>query len=575
MNKLRSAFLLFLIALFSPAADGQVFGPGFVNDGTDGVFLSSAPPAAPGLSQPVPTERLINWNWYVGVENKPASTTVYTNIPVISAFEINRVVTNCYNSGTNRYIVFSNQTYNLSEPIYMMSGVRLRGQGTNTYLREPTTGGTHALIHMGQKQGAPRVNLDISSGASKGSTNITLVSTLAGDLAVGQPFVVTATNDWNYVHPFGYEPGTPTPWAGDAPDTPATARNQGETVRLTSISGNDITFWPPLASHYSTTPARITYVPSWQYQPIEYVGVENMAIGVPTNAPGLLFESSNNSWVSNVTFRIFGNEQAAVFGFNMNYRVTVQRCTFSGFSALPAALDIRNDCSGWLVENNWFKDIYQAVIFTSRGNNHVVAGNYSHNLGAGTAEYITHGSHKSFIYWAHNRGIGMWSDDVHGSASHGVWFRDWLLGVSGATEYGSMHFDQFNYSNSIVATVLGYSALAGFIYEKSPPTAPSTRSLIWWDYVGAGVFATQDNGGMHAKDSAVVHNLVTYESGSATIRTDPTRTTTMTNCYYYGAPKPAWWPASLAYPAIGPDVSGYTNQIPSQYRFFNADVDAP
>lgn len=513
------------------------------------------------LDDPIPSARLINWTNYVGVEAKP-TRTVWTNLPLVSAATINIALTN---APTNSIIVLSNVEYVLSESIVIPDGKTLRGQGTNTVLREPTSGGAFSLVKMGQVQEVSRVNLDIYSGAWKASTNLSVVSALA-DLAVGHPFVVTATNDWNYVYPFGYEFDTNTTWAGDAPDTPVGQRQRGETVRLVSINnGTNLTFWPPLTQDYTNTPARISYVTG--YLPVQYNGLENLAINGPTNAKAIYINGGFDGWISNVTFRIFADSQSAIAGDNFVYRYHVQHCTFNGFHAQASAINIRNDASGWLVENNIFTDIWQAIITASRGNNHAFIGNYSRNLSAGTGEYITHGAHKANLYWAHNVGIAHWADVTHGPSSHQTLFRNQFLGedLGTAERYGSVHFCQFNFTNNVVGNVLGYPGMTGFSYEKSAPALPSDNALIWWNYNGAE--RTNDGGGRFAKTSAVVHDNVSYESGSAVTRTDSTRSTTLTNCYYYGTARPSWWGTNLAWPAIGPDVSGYTNMIPAQWRF--------
>ena len=179
---------------------------------------------------------------------------------------------------------------------------------------------------------------------------------------------------------------------------------------------------------------------------------------------------------------------------------------------------------------------------------------------------MTHGPHKQFLYWAHNRGIGFRADLTHGPSSHQTVFRNHFLGTYGAFNYGPVWFDQWNLSNNLVANVLGYGGMTGYARTVKAPTTWNSPSngIVHFNYNG---FDTTDAGGRYADTTTVDHGNVTYESGSPSITWASGRTHTLTNCYFYGASRPSWWGTNLTWLAYGPDVSGYTNMIPAQWRY--------
>jgi hypothetical protein len=517
--------------------------------------------ASSEMLPPVSDDRLLDWALYV--ETNRTSGSVYTNLPVVSAFEINRAITNAYAAGTNNIVTLSNQTYELEASIQLLHGVRLRGQGTNTCLREPSTGGAFSLIKPGGGEGYSRFHINIHSGSWKGSTNIALASALS-DMMIGSWAVVTATNDLRFQFPYGLEAGVASSneWTGaDQPETPAGHRHRGDVVKLVSISnGTNLVIWPPLTFDYTNTPARWTYVPDHYVQHHRSVGIENMSINVPTNANGIYFEGVHVAWVSNVTFRVFGDLQAAIKVYYTR-GLTIQHCGFTGHSSRPSAIDVRTDAAGVLVENNWFSNIEQVHNMSGRGNANLFLGNYVDSVAAGTAELTLHGAHRQFTYYAHNAGLGFWADLIHASASHTTLFRNYLRANDAR---GSVHFDQWNLTNAMVGNILGRSGLGGFIREKESPTSTATLSLISWNYNGDS--NTDDAGGRYAKTTTIDHGNVSFESGSPATNWVSGRSQSLTNCYYYRS-RPYYWGTNLTWPPFGPDVSGLTNLIPAQVRY--------
>ena len=322
---MRYSLLILILACASGiAGTPATFGPPIQAGSSLGALRTTVGPAdGGGGGEATAADGLIDWSLYVGVQGKPTRTTIYTNLPAGSAAPINTAIQHC---PANQIVTLSNQTYSLSEVIVMKSGVTLRGQGTNTCL-VPDQG----VVAI---KAAPTVSytaVNIHSGSWKGSTNISVVSAIS-DISEDSLMLITATNDSNFMYPFGLETGTPTVWAGDDPDTPVGNRLRADITRLYSIAnGTNLVLKHPLTFDYTNTPARIGYQANWQTHPYSLFGIENLAINGASNQVCIQFDGVYNAWVSNVHFRIFADKQSAVNGFYNASFVTVQHCAFAGY----------------------------------------------------------------------------------------------------------------------------------------------------------------------------------------------------------------------------------------------------
>lgn len=519
---------------------------------------------------PLPSTNITDWANYSGYNDRP-TISVYTNLPVVNVVALNNAISNCWKLGSNGIVYLTNGTYVLDDTLKMRPGVNLWGSaGTNSILIL-----TNAIWLGNDGTSGNWTTNGIHSGAWKGSSNISLVATPS--ITVGMPIVITATNDWSFVHPFGYELGSALGWDGDDPDPESNnAYVRGQVSRITAISNStNITIWPPLTADFTNTPARICYRADTfgdVLPQVGYASIANMAIVQPTTSEAMYLRGSYNNFISNVTFRIpdQGLENYSAVQMQYAVNITVEHCYFDGTagSGRASAVNVRENSSGIRVQNNIGVECYQFIVTISRGANNAFAYNYSHNPTNYTtsqiAEYISHGAHKYLQLWEGNFGGLLRFDNTHGSSSSQTALRNYMLGQMPWTTYGFSSFanDSWNYHSQWVGNVGGYSGMTGYSYEQESPTT-FDKAIFSWGYHG---FATTPTTGTLSKATAIIHGNVTFESGSAVTNWASGYSRTLTNSLLF-ASRPSWYGTNLNWPPYGPDVTNFTNMIPAQIRF--------
>ena len=202
-----------------------------------------------------------------------------------------------------------------------------------------------------------------------------------------------------------------------------------------------------------------------------------------------------------------------------------------------------------------------------------------------------HGPHDMMNLWESNVSEMFGSDGYFGGSSHGTVLRNYFTGVnpnSGNTD-NPVRFNRLSYYYNMVGNILGSSQMSPAKYAETQDNCGGTCSGIYrlgWPNIGnAGLTDVTGNavpGGMTYPDAKVsttmlrwgnydyfnkVTRFVTAEIPSGvTVPTDQI----IPKSYYY-AGRPAWFPAAVAWPPIGPDVtggnadtSGHVNKIPAQ-----------
>lgn len=524
-----------------------------------GIRLSTATIASSGLLDPIPSTNLVDWYTYTGLENNtyPTRTTIYTNLDTngISSTNINAALVA---APTNTIVLLTNKTFwqtgATEVGIQMISGKTLRGAGP---------GQTFLVISnnflMGSEEGRNRKYNNIFSGAIAGSSNITVVSNLT-DVIIGQPILITYTNDWNYIQPNGFEGGFAllnsssddgnNAYMGDGANLGM--RSSGELTKLVSISNNtNLVIWPPLVDPYTNTPARIEYIltglPSGG-SVVQHAGLENLTI--KSTLRQLRLYGVQGCWLSNVVVEIYGGDTPST-ALYWSHRTLIEHCAFIGFNSRASAIVPLQHRSGTRIQNCIFSNVYQGIIHEGRSANDAFVYNYvgstTNSTTAQISESGSHGAHVKNALWEGYIGFSIDFDSIHGSGSKQIVFKSYLLGeVPGYTTsgYGCLKIDSFNPWTSVVGCILGHAAMSGWNYEEIAPGNTSSNSIFNFDYSGND---SSVNTGRISKATSILHANVIYTNGSPITVNDVTRTNALTNSYIF-ASRPSFWGTNIPWP---------------------------
>jgi hypothetical protein len=527
--------------------------------------ISGGPAAAGADSFIVPQTNLFNWSAHSGAENAVERTpgALVDNTVNLATLQ------STYNAmATNRDLLLTNGHFgNLSGTITLKSFKGIRGLGNTTIISN--------TLFAFQGYASQQVTNAITSGATFGSTNITVQSNHSTLYEVGSRVWVTQANATNFTEPLGYESGTQTgPFNGD---TVNGALSLGQMVKLLSIDGTSLTFTPPLRHNY-TNGARLAYhnysKPSEQLDGNLAIGISlsNFRYVVGDTGDNLItLNGVHDAWITNVLFEWKTNH--TIIG-QWASRITISGCTFvgtnaNGFTRKGPYAYINTD--GWRVEDNAFNNVEQAFITAGRGGGHVFAYNYTHVFSNGTAGLLAdvwgHGAHQSHVLIEGNRVHRVEPDFIHGSHSHWTIFRNHLRGSRWDIDMGEnanssmLGIGAGNYHMAVVGNVFGTNSpmRSGWVYMRNEDNG---------DPVNLGIFRVNYGGfGSSPLGNAVEQHMIragnwNYVSNAV----DGVWTGTQSNSLLY-ASKPAYFGA-LEWPPFGPSATGYhTNLLPAEARF--------
>ena len=533
----------------------------------------------------IPESRLWNMQQIVGVEGGiPARTTYITLSSTVTVAQINGHISAC---PSNQQIALLNGSYDWSgSTINFKSGVSFIGQGSNTIVRLPNNCKIGPSLPFSNIT-SMGTNL-LNSGFEIGSSNlVTATTTFLNQITNGSVIYISELNDTNIVHPWGYEiVGDPATGVtdGDYPYSQSLAtgiRNRGQGFRVTSINGNNVGIWPPITGRgykASLNPAihyALTNSTSANNNNVCYVGFRDMTL---TNNAGNMFQldMTQNIWFSNVTFSVSTADTPALLGY-YTHRVSVQGCNFFGYGTSPAAILCYCWHSGWLIENNFFKNYNQSVFFKGAGGFSVVLYNFSSTTNVTTAIISETGSHAAntqFVYYEGNDFRKAQWDNSHGSSGDVIFFRNRARGQESFTTfgYGSFSIDNFIYNASFVGNELGVSNLTtGYLLEVFCPSPSQGSSQVHWRIGYSGYNPTNIS---DVVSSLIRSGNVDFIGGTPNVRwANTSNSRVLTNSYYYTS-KPYFFGATQPWPLFGPDTS-YINYTPAEYRLTNGFATPP
>ena len=565
--------------------------------------------------------RATDWT-NVGAGAIPARTSPGANCASLTsgatAAQINSAIASC---GSGQVVFLGAGTYNLTTGIIFnnKSNVTLRGAGADKtnliFTGQNSCGGVYAEIcifngYSNYSQG-PGITANWTAGYAQGSTQITLDNT--SSLQVGSLMILDQledTTDTGNVYV-----GQQT-WSCINCNNPGrTNRGQMQTVKVTGINGNKVTFTPSL------------YMPNWRSSqspgawwspvlPVTGDGVENLSIdsSAVTNGGGIMtFYNATGCWIKGVR-SLMAKDSHVKFWYGDAFN-TVRDSYFYGSQGHGSTSSQSYGVDGYtgsanLVENNIFQHIATPMQMEDHQGS-VFGYNYAFdNFNAPAINWLlgtasTHAPGNNYMLWEGNQHVEAIEDDFHGPADFITFFRNrtsgWQPGATNQT-IALNNYAWNRYTNSI-GNVLG---TAGFHTHYSSAAGDGTNGSVCNHSIYAlgwggncDVWPSYPNCGMNGcpqSDPVVaasimrwgnydtVNNAVRWVSGEVPSGLSPYGNAVPSSqtlpASFYLSSKPAWF-GNTPFPLNGPDVTGgnianvggHANANPAAQCFNNSAVD--
>jgi PKD repeat protein len=543
------------------------------------------------FAQLIPASRLVPWAGNVGIPGGiPRRTTIFTNLTGIDATgatdvsaKIQSAIDRC---PAGQVVYLPAGTYRIDNALTISSSITLRGAGPDNTILKGTISGRNGIVTItsavlnGQSSSA-----DIVSGATKGSTNLTIAAA-DSNLHPGYVMMVDQLNDGTFIvndasDPGGYQ-------RTDTDDRSTGTRNNSQAVEVKAVSGANIAFWPPLVWTFTNSP-QIYYrrASSTSNNYVQNAGVEDMCLRNvnpdTTSYYNLYFNRSAYCWANNV--RTENGATSHIEALN-SFRLEIRHCTLSNSvntaSSYGYALDLEYQTCSSLVEDNIFVKTRDFIKVDAGSSGNAILFNYHTNALANPAvpnfavhNGGAHSAHPMMNLFEGNVTYKPVFDFYWGSSSHQTVARNWFRGPM-AYAYQSaaaIIFDQGVTFYNVVGNVLGNSGVnsnpnwtSRYSTRISPQSHPYEHSYATFR---VGYFSDGDAGGGNnaAQQWAdfIVGGNYDYVTGSQAWY-NPTTAQPIPDSYFYSS-KPAYF-GNLQWPPIdpsGPRVG--ETAIPAGYRF--------
>jgi len=416
-------------------------------------------------------------------------------------------------------------------------------------------------------------NIAITAGATKGSTDLTLAD--ISDLAVGQLIAISADNEPGLVYA-----------------SHSSTHDAKQMALITAISRSTITVTPPLIWSFSPHPVLL-----YSFIGINrFVGLEDMKVDHAQGKSGASFmlDQCYGCWVRGMYSYKPGGYHTYVLDSLLG---EIRDCYFldsQSYGANNAGLNVRGTTNGGVnqgavtgfkFENNIFDKTFPGVELQNASSGNYVGYNYGYATQAGDYTpgdtYVAwntgmfndnHGPHDMMNLWEGNTGEQFTSDGYFGSASHGTLFRNYFTGLNPRFQiaWNAISLNRWSYHYNVVGNVLGVSSPAPATYQFSDAASCNAGKGIYrlgFPNTGNCSLTPFDGANPPGIDNTVIttllrwgnfdtkHNGAVWDAMEIPTGVPVPATQRLPASIYYDR-KPSWWPAAVAWPPIGPDVTG-------------------
>ncbi len=535
--------------------------------GAAAIAAAAAFPRSLFASDPVPASVLVSggsWEGLVGVQGGIPNRTTQSGATIApytgSAATINNAIANC---PSDQYVQLGAGTFNLSSSIDIgKSGVTLRGAVDSNGRPATTlnfTGGSVRLIGF-EATGWDIANTgqfttaNVTGGVARGSTTVSLGSTPSG-LQVGQFMLLSAP---------GSSTVTGGGWSlffGSRPFT--------QIVRVTAISGNNVSFSPAINADYLSGSVQA----HWRglSDSVKRSGIENLSL--TRNGGGghyVGFYGADECWAKNI--KTYG-VPASTYHFYTYcaYRCEIRHCDVAHMSDLTNSTYCVTPVhsSQLLIEDNWFHDCPNVMpMFGLNGS--AFAYNYIRDLPYSPSDWLSqivffHGSHNHYNLFEGNWCPASYNDTGAGSRNN-LWFRNRMRGYDEngpkASNTEAMSLCQNHTNLCLAGNVVGESGYHTVLLATFSGSGDNFPSNAIYNINTADNF--QAFGNYNTVNGAVATSEA-LPSGGALVTS------------YLHSSKPAWF-GNLPWPPITPSnftQSNTPDNLPAGYRAIHGTDPAP
>lgn len=546
----------------------------------------------------LPSGRYYLWGDYCGIPGGiPVRNTVYTTLGVagqspsyvqsVTATQINSAISAC---PSNQVVYLYPGTYNIGVLTWnRKNGVTLRGAGPGQTILRPNTGGS--FIESGYPMFVSP-GIAISSGYTAGSMSITLASSPTSYYQVGHNIMLCETTDKNK---WGTDIGVYVGSECTAETSVVGVTNSKFTYfnRITSIVGNTIGLAAPIPVSFKAGNNPTAYAPDSTAAPASMCGLEEMTLdGAATGSSyaAVNYRFADRMWMNDVEIKNFSGGDNGLIANYATFQCEYRRLYIHDCQGFPEQSDGQGIGFQWSTSNSLIVDCIAhnvASLYQGVGDNAcALAYNYCRTMARGPIVVelgwlngaISHHGPESLMGLFEGNVFNSWAfDGYHGSGAYATLYRNHINGLtpgySTPYERKMIHLLRGSYYCNVLGNVLGDTSWTMERYEATTSSGENcayvlgfpnasgvslTPSVSWptftASYPDANVAGTLIR---HANYDYFNHAVV-YKSGEVEA---------IAPSLFY-ASKPSWF-GSLAWPTIGPDVSGYVTNIPAQQRWAN------